>query len=349
MGENFDEEMICQALIQAEGNITYAASRCGLRRHRLVLFIETKPALQSLLFDLQEANSDEAEFDVAHGVFNGDPKAVSFYLRTAGRRRGYGKPMQPHEEAYVPPPPKIRFNEPSLQPHHKAILDRALAETNHGKSAEELAQLAQPAYFDRLDERFDDLKATLARNLGNLSRTARQFEVTRSELMEYMQTADVLQTVLLDVREEVLDAAESQLRRAIREHKRWAQQLQLELRSQGRGFSKFPRPMKPFWRDEPGPQIDIAKLSPETQEQLRQMNEELGLIDADASAADDARNNFGGAAVLAEDQKSGVRNQESGVRNQESGVSDRESEVSDQEPGERRQESSVDHSPLATF
>ncbi len=163
--------------------------------------------------------------------------------------------------------------------------------------------------------------------------------------MEYMQTADVLQIVLLEVREEVLDAAESHLRRAIREHKRWAQQPQLELRSQGRGFSKYLRPMKPFWRDEPGPRIDITKSSPETQEQLRQMHEELGLIDSDASASDDARNSSttlgAAAAVLAEDQESGDKNQESGVGNQKSGVRDQESGVGNQESGVGNQESGV--------
>src|SRR5271165_4312589 len=71
------------ALIQTEGNLSWTANRCAMTRRQLRMYIDTKPALQALLVDLQEGIDDEAESDLADGVFAGQPTAVMYCLLCA--------------------------------------------------------------------------------------------------------------------------------------------------------------------------------------------------------------------------------------------------------------------------
>jgi hypothetical protein len=58
--------------------------------------------------------------------------------------------------------------------------------------------------------------------------------------------------LIVDLREALLDRAEAVVANALiaqRGHKISAAKYRLEYSSQGRGFSKHPKPMKPFWND----------------------------------------------------------------------------------------------------
>jgi hypothetical protein len=96
------ESEVRDAIIVTDGELAAAARRLGLPRWRLVRFMDEKPALPALVEDINQAWDEDAESEVAEAVFAGKLDAARFVLRTIGRRRGYGKPMTPDEEAHIP-------------------------------------------------------------------------------------------------------------------------------------------------------------------------------------------------------------------------------------------------------
>ncbi len=67
------------ALIQAEGNLSYAAARCNVSRTMLVNFIDATPSLKALIADLEEEFNDDAESAFAETVAAGEKWAVCQY------------------------------------------------------------------------------------------------------------------------------------------------------------------------------------------------------------------------------------------------------------------------------
>jgi hypothetical protein len=131
---------------------------------------------------------------VAEAVFAGKLDAARFVLRTIGRRRGYGKPMTADEEAHVPNlnGPLPPWNMPDrFTDEQEAKLRRIM---NKGCPA-------RPAYFDRLDPIREEIKKVIAKNFGNLGRTAKRYDLSRSELVEYMQGDWDFMLLLVDLRE----------------------------------------------------------------------------------------------------------------------------------------------------
>ncbi len=243
MGREIPQPEVREAIIQTEGELAVAAARLGLARWQLVRYIDESPGLHSLLVDIKEGRDDEAESDLAEAVFAGRLDAACFCLRTIGRRRGYGKPMTPEEEAQVPNPG------PMPSSHEAESLNEQQAAAFRRIAAKACAGSARPAYFDRLDAIRDELKAVIGENRGNLSCTARHYDLTRSELVDYLQGDIDYLALIVDLREALLDRAEAVLANAQRGHKISAAKFRLEYSSQGRGFSKHPKPMKPFWKN----------------------------------------------------------------------------------------------------
>ncbi len=64
----FNEADVCQALIQTEGNSTWAAARFAAPRTDLNQFIDAAPSLQAVIRDLQEDVDDEAESGLRDAV-----------------------------------------------------------------------------------------------------------------------------------------------------------------------------------------------------------------------------------------------------------------------------------------
>src|SRR5580692_10223234 len=145
MRREIPQPEVREAIIQTEGELAVAAARLGLARWQLVRCIDESPSLQSLLVDIKEGRDDEAESDLADAVYAGRLDAACFCLRTIGRRRGYGKPMTPEEEAQVPNPGPMpsRHEAESLNEQQAAAFQRIAAKacSSNGNRP------ARPAYF----------------------------------------------------------------------------------------------------------------------------------------------------------------------------------------------------------
>jgi hypothetical protein len=114
-----------------------------------------------------------------------------------------------------------------------------------------------------------------------LSRAAKQFDVARSELVEFMKDHFELQAVAYEIHEELIDMAEAQLLAEAHKGTQWAIDFRLQYFSQRRGYSKYPRPpanpnSSPY---DPPPWFnwDWNKLDNDQLEQLRQIAENLGI------------------------------------------------------------------------
>jgi hypothetical protein len=151
-----------EAIIQTEGELAVAAARLGLARWQLMQYVDESPNLQSLLVDIKEGRDDEAESELAEAVYAGRLDAACFCLRTIGRRRGYGKPMTPEEEAQVPNPGPM----PSC--HEAESLNEQQEAAFRRIAAKACPNSARPTHFDRLDANRDELKAVIAENRGEV-------------------------------------------------------------------------------------------------------------------------------------------------------------------------------------
>jgi Bacterial regulatory protein, Fis family len=277
---NLIEADVRQALMQTEGNLSWAAARCKVTRTELTMFIDAVPSLKALVTDLQEEFDDEAESELGDAIIGGQQWAVCYCLNSLlGRKRGYGKPLSASEEAAVPKPTKLPlFFEcmKNMTEKQKAAMDRLMTVACGGKALE------APAHFQRLYAAGDAVRSTLAKHRGNLSRAAKQLGVSRSELKEYLTEELDLETVAADLREELIDEAESSLRGAMRNKKPWAIKFRLQQFSQGRGYSKYPRPPanpQPSIPTEFPARLDWNwdRLSNDELEEMRQIAEDLGI------------------------------------------------------------------------
>ncbi len=328
MWREIPQPEVREAIIQTEGELAVAATRLGLARWQLMQYVDESTGLRSLLVDIKEGRDDEAESELADAVYAGRLDAACFCLRTIGRRRGYGKPMTPEEEAQVPNPGPMPSSDEAqfLNEQQAAAFQRIAAKacSDNGNCP------ARPAYFDRLDAIRDELKAVIGEYRGNLSRIARHYDLTRSELVDYMQGDLDYLALIVDLREALLDRAEAVLANAQGGYKISAAKFRLEYSSQGRGYSKHPKPMKPFWKNMTAEyeNFDMSRLDSEDIRQLRQIGAEAGL----AGVA---------LGLPAGGQKSEVGSQRSEVGDQRSEVGDQRSEVGDQRSEVGGQESEV--------
>jgi hypothetical protein len=86
MENNITEADVRQALIDAEGNLSWAAARCKLTRTQLCAFIDAMPSLQALLVELDQKCHDDAESALKAAAAAGKKWAVKFL-----KRRGLDK------------------------------------------------------------------------------------------------------------------------------------------------------------------------------------------------------------------------------------------------------------------
>lgn len=78
-----------EALLKCHGNLLRAALVLKVDRSALYDFIDRNPGLHEVRKAAREALLDVAEDRLAYHIEGGDIRAITFYLKTQGKDRGY--------------------------------------------------------------------------------------------------------------------------------------------------------------------------------------------------------------------------------------------------------------------
>lgn len=78
-----------EALIASRGNLSMAARKLGVSRSGMEKFLNTRPELQEVRREAKESMLDVAEDQLMSLIHTGDIRAITFYLKTQGKERGY--------------------------------------------------------------------------------------------------------------------------------------------------------------------------------------------------------------------------------------------------------------------
>ena len=99
------EKAVRDALCRTGGNAAAAARALNVSRSSVYYYIQSRPEIRQLVNEFQEALADYAETGLFNAVLNGEPWAIMFALThtTAGRARGYGRPLPAKEPEPVAP------------------------------------------------------------------------------------------------------------------------------------------------------------------------------------------------------------------------------------------------------
>ncbi len=79
-----------EALKLTFGNVTAACESTGFPRYRHYELMAAYPEYKKAVQDIEEMNLDIAESQLRKSINEGNLKAVTFYLRSKGKDRGYG-------------------------------------------------------------------------------------------------------------------------------------------------------------------------------------------------------------------------------------------------------------------
>jgi hypothetical protein len=77
------------ALLKCHGNVLSASLALGVDRTSLYKFIDANPELHEVRKVAREALLDVAEDQLASHIQQGEIRAITFYLKTQGKDRGY--------------------------------------------------------------------------------------------------------------------------------------------------------------------------------------------------------------------------------------------------------------------
>lgn len=82
-------EQLAEALRENRGMVATAARQLGMNHSALCARIKDSPTLQAVVAEAREHMTDRAELKLYEKVEDGESWAVTFYLRTQGKSRGY--------------------------------------------------------------------------------------------------------------------------------------------------------------------------------------------------------------------------------------------------------------------
>lgn len=87
--KRYTKEQVAAALTRTKGMITLAAQTLGCDPTTVRNYVARYPELQVVLSDERDRMTDVAELKLYEAIQGREPWAVSLYLRTQGRSRGY--------------------------------------------------------------------------------------------------------------------------------------------------------------------------------------------------------------------------------------------------------------------
>lgn len=88
--KTYTDDEIAAALLASAGGFAAAAERLGCRPQTVSRRVRASRALREVCAWIEEAKLDHAEEKLMEAVDKGTLGAITFYLRSKGRRRGWG-------------------------------------------------------------------------------------------------------------------------------------------------------------------------------------------------------------------------------------------------------------------
>lgn len=85
------EKTVLRALEKYKGNQAIAAQALGVTRPAILYWVKKLPKAQAIIENARETLLDVAEGKLALAIQRGEPWAVTFFLKTVGRSRGYSQ------------------------------------------------------------------------------------------------------------------------------------------------------------------------------------------------------------------------------------------------------------------
>jgi transposase-like protein len=89
--EKFRVEQVIQAIQDTGGVVSKAAQRLGCSRRTVQRYVQQYATVAQALLDERESMTEVAELALFDKIREGDLSAITFYLRTQGKDRGYSE------------------------------------------------------------------------------------------------------------------------------------------------------------------------------------------------------------------------------------------------------------------
>jgi hypothetical protein len=86
------EDEVISALKATDGMLTYSAMILGVSYNTLRKYVQGNAKVQEVLYEIEEHALDIAETNLQQIAEGGDLKAIIFFLKNKGKRRGFGDP-----------------------------------------------------------------------------------------------------------------------------------------------------------------------------------------------------------------------------------------------------------------
>lgn len=83
-------KLVEEQIIETRGNVSMIAARLRRTRYTIYKFLEKNPQLRETLDDARETMIDNVESNLYKKALEGDVACMIFFLKTQGRKRGYG-------------------------------------------------------------------------------------------------------------------------------------------------------------------------------------------------------------------------------------------------------------------
>ena len=87
----FTATQMCEALTATKGMVYLAAKRLGCDHNTVLRYCQRYPSVEAAKQAARGELLDEAELRLVAAIRRDEPWAISFYLKTVGRTRGYGE------------------------------------------------------------------------------------------------------------------------------------------------------------------------------------------------------------------------------------------------------------------
>lgn len=108
----FTQEEVIKILLQQKGQVTRAAKVLGCTYRHLKKYIDRNETVKEALADIEDTVLEEVEGALFQNIYKGNVASIIFFLRTRGRKRGYGdndkvdlaQLAQPVTIVFQPPP-----------------------------------------------------------------------------------------------------------------------------------------------------------------------------------------------------------------------------------------------------